>query len=157
MLLDPAQGVAIFNLGLGWSFGLETLLREEASAAGLHLYIRRGPFFTNRNIVFSTTTLDDDVNRDPLRANARAIDIVFLLAALNSLRSAGGVIGALANIDFLPVREAITESALLPSALAEFMASPQIQPFFASSVDLCISIVFVFLCDYAFGRAHDSL
>merc|ERR1740122_106124 len=81
-LLTPDAGVAIFDQEGGWPFGLEELLREEAKAANLFFYVRRGPLFTNFDYILSNVPLDDDVKSDPLQVTARATDTLSLLIGL---------------------------------------------------------------------------
>ena len=80
-LLKPGAGVAIFDQEGGWSWGLETLLRDAARAHGLHFYTRRGPLWTNFDYVLSAKKLADDVSTDVLQRSARATDTALVLYA----------------------------------------------------------------------------
>lgn len=112
-LLTPSSGIAVFDQEGGWPFGLERMLRSEASAAGLYLYTRRGPLWTNFNYVLSAAPLSDDVSPDPLQQTARAADVALILCAGVS----AAVMLALAN------REALSPEAL--AGLRLVVASPE--------------------------------
>ena len=77
-LLEPSNGVAVFDQEGGWAFGLESELRRAATANGLHFYVRRGPLWTNFDYVFSTTPLIDDVSSDSWQRDARLVDLALV-------------------------------------------------------------------------------
>lgn len=115
-LLTPSSGIAIFDQEGGWPFGFESILRSEASAAGLYCYTRRGPLWTNFNYVLSAAPLADDISPDPLQQTARATDVALLFCAA----ILAAVMLAATN------REALSPEAL--AALRVVVASPQSVP-----------------------------